>query len=225
MTHAAYTFDWSAAWDNAGYVLAGVKITILLTATTMAAGLVLGLFVALARMSQRRPIAWFGLGYVEFFRAVPLLIGLYWIYYALPALVPAIKLSPFAAAFLLFTVNLGALNAEAFRSGLLAVPRGQQAAALSLGMSPAQAFRRVVLPQAVRRVLPILGNTWVGLFKDSAIVVVIALADITYRAQDVALTTYRPLEIYTLVLIIYFLLTWPQSRGLERLFRRYRTDG
>lgn len=225
MTLAAYTFDWSVAFDNAGYVLEGAKITVLLTASTMAAGLLLGLLVALLRMSSRRPVAIAGLLYVEFFRAVPLLIGLYWIYYAFPSIFPAVTLSPFAAAFILFTLNLGALNAEAFRSGLLGVAPGQRAAALSLGMTPAQAFRRIVLPQAVRRVLPILGNTWIGLFKDTSIVVVIALAEITYRAQNVAIETYRPLEIYTLVLIVYFLLTWPQARLLDRVFGRVRVDG
>ncbi len=91
---AAYSFDWSVAFDNVGYLLGGLKMTVLLATTTMAAGLVLGLGVALARMSTTRPLALLGLGYVEFFRAIPLLIGLYWIYYALPALVPAVQLSP-----------------------------------------------------------------------------------------------------------------------------------
>jgi His/Glu/Gln/Arg/opine family amino acid ABC transporter permease subunit len=224
MITAAYTFDWSVPLDHLGYLLGGLKITVLLSATAMAAGLALGLLVALARMSPVRPLSLFGLGYVELFRAIPLLIGLYWIYYALPALLPGLKLSPFLAAFLLFTLNLAALNSEAFRSGLLAVPDGQRAAALSLGMEPRQAFLRIVLPQAVRRVMPVLANTWVGLFKDTSIVVVIALSDITYRGQDVAIATYRPLEVYTLVLVIYFIFTWPQARGLDRLFRRYGTD-
>ena len=224
VTIAAYQFDWAVPFEHLDYILGGLGITVLLAATTMAAGLVLGLLVAVARMSAVRPLSWVGRGYVELFRAVPLLIGLYWIYYALPAIFPGLKMSPFLAAFLLFTLNLAALNSEAFRSGLLGVPAGQRAAALSLGMHPRQAFVRVMLPQAVRRVMPILASTWVGLFKDTAIVVVIALADITYRAQDVAIATYRPLEVYTLVLAVYFIVTWPQARILDRIFGRHAID-
>jgi polar amino acid transport system permease protein len=161
--------------------------------------------------------------YVEFFRTIPLLLGIFWVYYALPSLLPSLKLSAFLSAYLFFTLNIAAIVSEALRAGMLGLGHGQRWAAASIGMRPWQVFYRVLMPQAFRRVVPVLGSTWVALFKDTSLVFVIAIAEITYRSNTLAIKTYRQLEIYTATMLLYFLITWPQARLVDRLYERYRT--
>jgi His/Glu/Gln/Arg/opine family amino acid ABC transporter permease subunit len=221
----AYPWHWQVVWENGHlwYLLGGIKWTVILTASSFASSLVVAVIIVLARTSSFAPLRVLAYVYTEFFRTVPLLLGILWVYYALPTLFPGLKLTAFESAYLFFTLNLAAFVAEAFRAGLLGLSRGQRWAALSLGMTPWQSFYRVLLPQAIRRVTPVLGNLWVSLFKDTALVFVIAISEITYRANDLGLQTYRQLEIYTATMLIYFVLTWPQARIVDRLFERVRT--
>jgi polar amino acid transport system permease protein len=222
----SYPWHWQVIWEdgNLWYLLGGIKWTVLLTASSFASSLPLGALVAMARTSRIPPLRWFAYVYTELFRTVPLLLGLLWVYYALPTLVPSIKLSAWQAAYLFFTLNLAAFVSEAFRAGLLGLSRGQRWAALSLGMTPWQAFYRILMPQSLRRVTPILGSIWVSLFKDTSLVFVIAISEITYRSNTLAIQTYRQLEIYTATMLLYFLLTWPQARIVDRLYERFRTN-
>jgi His/Glu/Gln/Arg/opine family amino acid ABC transporter permease subunit len=219
----AYHFHWEVVSEHLGYMVIGLKYTLALAVSSMAAGLVLGLLVAMARTSSFRPLVAVAYGYTELLRTVPLLLGLFWAYFALPTLL-GIRLSAFTAAFIAFTLNLAAFNAEVFRAGLLGVDRGQWEAALSLGMRRRAAFFRIVLPQAARRVIPPLANTWVGLFKDTSIAFVVAVQELTFRGFVVVSDTFRPFEIYTAIALLYFLVTWPQARGVDRLYDRLRTN-
>ncbi len=222
---ATYPWHWQVIWEDGHlqYLLGGIKLTVELTVTTFFTGLALAFFIAAGRLSRFRVVRWSSYVYVEFFRTMPLLLGLLWVYYALPTLLPGLVLSPFMAAYLLFSLNIAAILSEALRAGVLSLGKGQRWAGASLGMKPWQISYRILMPQALRRVVPVLGSTWVALFKDTSLVFVIGLAEITFRSNDLAIQTYRQLEIYTATLVLYFLLTWPQARAVDRLYERYRT--
>ena len=222
---AEYPWHWQVIWEdnNLQYLLVGIKWTVLLAVTTFVSGTALAVFVAVARLSRFRIVRWLAYVYVELFRTVPLLLGILWVYYALPTFVHGLTLSAFFAAYLFFTLNIAAFVSEAFRAGLLGLGTGQRWAAASLGMRPWQVFYRVLFPQAARRVVPVLGSIWVSLFKDTSLVFVIGMTELTFRSSRLAITTYRQMEIYTATLVLYFLLTWPQARLVDRFYERYRT--
>jgi len=222
---ASYQWHWQVIWEDhhLQYLLGGIKLTVLLTATSFFSGLLLAFFVAGARLSRFRVVRWVAYVYVEFFRTIPLLLGLLWVYYGIPSIYPGWTLSPFLSAYLLFTLNIAAILSEALRAGVLSLGKGQRWAGASLGMRPWQISYRILMPQAFRRVVPVLGSTWVALFKDTALVFVIGLSEITFRSNSISIETYRQLEIYTATLLLYFLITWPQARVVDRLYDKYRT--
>jgi polar amino acid transport system permease protein len=204
-----YQWHFEVVWDNLPYLLGGLGTTVSLAALSMAFGLVLGLGVALIRLKYVRSAPIVSV-YVEIFRATPMLVQLLWIYDALPA--AGVRLDSFWSAVAALVINLGAYLSEIFRAGITSIGRGQHDASLALGMTPTQAFRVVILPQAIRRVLPPLASVWVGLFKDTSLASVIAAADLAYRANVLSVKTYRPLEILTAVGLLYFVITYPQAR-------------
>jgi polar amino acid transport system permease protein len=132
------------------------------------------------------------------------------------------KLSATLSAIIALGLNLGAFVAEILRAGILSVERGQREAGLALGMSLGQAMKRIILPQAVRRVIPPLGSTWVSLFKDTSLVSVIAVSDMMYQAKLLTIETYRPMEVYTVLALVYFFVTYPQARLVDRLYKGMR---
>src|SRR5687768_9709282 len=172
-------FEWGVVWSSLPRLLDGAWMTIWLTCVTMAIAIPGGLVLALMRRSPIRLIAGAATAFVEFFRATPLILQIYWVYYVLPAYFD-VQLSQTATAVAGLACNISAFNSETFRSGIVSIRRGQWNAGLALGMAPAQVFARIVLPQAVMRVLPALASTWVSLFKDTSLVSVIAVADLSY---------------------------------------------
>ena len=216
-------YDWhfEVVRESLPFLLGGLKLTVALSVLSMAASLVFGLLVSLARLSRRRVLRGIASGYTDFFRGTPLLVQLLWIYYSLPILT-GLVLSPFLTAFVALTLNLSAFVGEIYRAGITSIGRGQREAALALGMSNRQAMRRIILPQSVRRVIPPLGSVWVSLFKDTAIVSVIAVSELMYKGQLLSIQTYRPVEVYTSVALIYFVVTLPQARWIDWLFERLR---
>jgi His/Glu/Gln/Arg/opine family amino acid ABC transporter permease subunit len=204
-----YQWHFGVVWDNLPFLLAGLEDTVALTVVSMGFGLTLGLAIALIRLKfpRVRPAI---VIYVETFRTTPLLVQLIWIYDVLPAI--GLRFDPFWSAILALTLNLGAYLSEIFRAGITSIPMGQTHAGLALGMSTAQVARVIVLPQAVRRIIPPLASMWVGLFKDTSLASAIAVAELSYRANVLAVQTYRPVEILTVVAAIYFVLTYPQAR-------------
>jgi polar amino acid transport system permease protein len=158
--------------------------------------------------------------YVDFFRATPVLAQLIWIYYALPILTGK-SLTAFVAGSIGLSLYAGSFLAEIFRAGILSVERGQSEAALALGMSRAQAMRRVILPQATVRMLPPIGSSLITLVKDSALLSIIAVPELMRQSEALASLTFRRMEVLTVVSVIYFGLTYPLSRGVNYLHRRF----
>lgn len=221
MPEAAYTWQFTAVRGALPQLLQGLLVTIELTVLVMAIGLVAGMGVALLRIGRWRAVRAVTWGYTELFRTTPILVQLIWFFYVLPSALGA-SLPPFWLAVVALGLNLTAYVAEIFRSTILSVDPGQRESALATGMRPATAMRRIVLPQAVRRSIPLLAATWITLFKDTSLVAVIGVHELTYRGKDVALATYRPLETFTVVAVMYFLLAYPQSLLVDRIFHRFR---
>jgi polar amino acid transport system permease protein len=157
--------------------------------------------------------------YVDTMRAIPLLVILVWVFFAMP-LVTGQSLTPMAAGIAGLGLHLGAFVAELVRAGLTSVRPGQTRAALALGMSMTQAIRIVILPQALIRMLPTFGSLLVITIKDSAIASVIAVPELLHQSQVVVGKTYHPFETFTVVLIVYFVLSWPVARGVDHIYRR-----
>jgi His/Glu/Gln/Arg/opine family amino acid ABC transporter permease subunit len=216
-------YDWSfdPLVTNTDLLLRGIAITILLTALSMALALVIGFVVAVAIEYGSRPVRVLAVVYAEFFRALPLLVLIFWVFLVLPVLT-GWTLSPFASGLLAFTLNVSAFVTEAFRAGLVSVAPGLRQAGLALGMTQGQLIRRVIWPIAWRRTLPIVGSIWVGLFKDSALVSLIQVHDLMFEGRVIANKTFRYLEVYTVVALLYYVISWPQARLVDRLFARFR---
>ena len=216
-----YQWHFEVVGESLEFLLGGLGLTVGLSLLSMGAGLVLGMLVSFARLASWRPLRAIASLYTDFLRGTPLLVQILWIYYSLPILT-GVVFSPFVSAAIALALDLSAFISEVYRAGIQSIGRGQREAALALGMSQWQAMRRVILPQSIRRVLPPLGSIWVSLFKDTAIVSVIAVPELMYRGKVLSIETYRPVEIYTVVAIIYFLVTYPQARAVDWLFERAR---
>ncbi|MBV8651257.1 MAG: amino acid ABC transporter permease [Alphaproteobacteria bacterium] len=215
------TFEWSVVWDNRWRFIEGAEVTVMLTAATMALALPGGLLLALLRLSPIRIVSGATTGFVEFFRATPLILQIYWVFYVLPAAFD-ITLSEFATALLGLTLNVSAFNSETFRAGILSIRRGQWNAALALGMTKGQVLRKIILPQAVLRILPALASTWVSLFKDTSLVSIIAVADLSYVSLKIRSETYRVLEVLTAMAALYCLMGYPQAKLVDWIHRRLK---
>jgi polar amino acid transport system permease protein len=209
-----YEWDFGLVAQNWPVLLRGLLVTVQLWVPAMAAGLALGLLLGLARLARSRGIARLALGAVEVFRGTPVLIQLIWFFYAFPIVV-GVQLSPFVAALLGLTLNTAAYCAEIFRGGIESVPKGQREGATALGMTRAQAMRRVILPQVLRRKLPAFTNRGIELAKVTSLASVLM-----YQGRLLSSTYYRPLEILTTVAIVYFVLIYPGSYLSARLERR-----
>jgi His/Glu/Gln/Arg/opine family amino acid ABC transporter permease subunit len=215
------TLDWSVVWDNRDRLLAGAAMTVGLTAATMALALPGGLILAFLRLSPFRLVRGATTSFVEFFRATPLILQIYWVFYVMPAAFD-VRLSEFATALLGLTLNVSAFNSETFRAGILSIRGGQWNAGLALGMTKFQVMREIVLPQAVTRVLPALASTWVSLFKDTSLVSIIAVADLSYVALKIRSETYRILEVLTAMAVLYCIMGYPQAKLADWVHRRLK---
>jgi His/Glu/Gln/Arg/opine family amino acid ABC transporter permease subunit len=214
------TFDWSIVWAHASELLQGTELTIMLAVVTMAIAVPGGIILALLRLSGSRVLAAIATSFTEFFRNLPLILVIYAAYYMLP-LAFDIAFSPIATALIALSLNVSAYNGETFRAGIASIRRGQSEAALALGMSRFQTMREVVLPQAIRRVLPVLASTWVSLFKDTSLVSVIAVGELAYTSMRIRSQTFRVLEMLTAMAAIYWMLGYPQAKLVDWLNRRY----
>lgn len=215
------TFDWSVVTGNLGLLLQGAEVTVALTCITMALAIPGGLLLAALRLSPLAPVRGLATAFVEFFRATPLILQLYWTFYVLPAFFD-VQLSEWATAIVGLVCNVSSFNAETFRAGIRSIRPGQWHAGLALGMGGPQVFFRIVLPQAAMRVLPALATTWVSLFKDTSLVSVIAVADLSYVALKLRAETYRILEVLTAMAALYWLMGYPQAKLCDWVHRRYR---
>jgi polar amino acid transport system permease protein len=214
------TLDWSVVWQHRDALVAGTATTFLLTIATMAIAVPCGILVAALRLYAVAPVRVAATAYVELFRNLPLILVVFWAFYVVPILI-GVGLSPLATGLAALALNVTAYNAETFRAGINSIRRGQTEAAMALGMSRMQALRRVVLPQAARRILPVLASTWVSLFKDTSLVSVIAVSELAYSSMQIRAQTFRVLEMLTAMAVIYWLLGYPQAKIVDWIQRRY----
>lgn len=209
------------------FFLEGVGNTLIIAVFTVLFGTILGVLMAMARMSKFKLLKWLATAYIEFFRGTPLMVQLMFIFYGLPMIgvtFPTVSFIPdfdrFAAGVVAMSLNSCAYVAEIIRSGIQAVDAGQMEAARCLGFHHREAMTLVILPQAVRNILPALGNEFVTIIKESSIVSVISIADLMFRAKGIIAKTYNSLECLAVVAIIYFILTFLGGRLIALMERR-----
>jgi His/Glu/Gln/Arg/opine family amino acid ABC transporter permease subunit len=222
----SYTWGWYVVspWSakgqtNLAFLLSGLGWTVSLALCAIVVSVVLGLFVALLGLSRNRFARTANWIYVEALRSIPMLVMVLWVFYGLPVVV-GLKLDVFAAGVIALALCDSAFEAEIFRAGIQSIDRGQHEAAETLGLGFIDRMRFIILPQAIRRVLPPLGNQFVYMLKTSSLVSVIGLAELTRKANELVVTEYRPLEIYTALIVEYLLLILVVSWGVRRLERR-----
>ncbi|MGI9950736.1 amino acid ABC transporter permease [Moorellaceae bacterium AZ2] len=207
------------------YLVGGAVETIKIAFFAVSLGCILGLMVGLGRLSKQKIIRSLATCYVDFLRGTPLLVQVFIVYFGFPQILeqlgsPVTRIPPFLAAIIAFSLNSGAYVAEIFRAGIQSIHRGQMEAARSLGMTHSQAMRYVILPQAFKRVIPPLGNEFIALLKDTSLLSVIGITELTRRGQIIIASTFRPFEIWFIVALIYLVLTFSISRLVDFLERR-----
>ena len=219
-----YQWNFAPVFANAGLLAKGLANTLEVTAVALACGLVLGLVLALLRLSPRRWLSWPAGFVIEVFRTTPPLVQLFWFFFALP-LIAGIEMTPFVAAVLTFSIQSAAFFAEVFRAGIQSIERGQWEGALAIGLSRRQTLNRIILPQAVTRMIPAFLERSIELMKTTTLVATIAYADLLYQANAIAQQTYRPLETFTVAALIYFVVIFAFSLLARRLERRLAVGG
>jgi polar amino acid transport system permease protein len=214
-----YHWDFSFLWMYRWLLVTGLGVTVLYTVASILAGLVIGLGVGLMRLSR----SWFVnaplIAYIEAFRCTPLLVQIIWFYYAFPVLV-GLDIPAAVAGFLVLSLYTGAFYAEIFRGGVLSIERGQWDAARAIGMRRRQVLRTVILPQAIKRMIPPFMNQSIIQLKNTSLVSTIAVSDLLYQGTLITSATYRPLETYTTVAIIYFAVLFPLTLAAQAVERR-----
>ena len=205
------------------FLLSGLYYTVLLSLTAIVISIVLGLAVALPGLSKNPSLRRFNRVYVELVRAVPILVLILWVYYGLPQLT-GLTISVFWAGVIALALSDSAFEAEIFRGGIQSIDKGQYEAAYSISLNYVDMMRYVILPQAIRRILPALGNQLVYMLKMSSLVSVIGMQELTRKANELVVTEYRPLEIYTILVLEYLVLILIVSAGIRRLERKLKTD-
>jgi polar amino acid transport system permease protein len=208
---------------NLKFLFSGLYYTVLLSLTAILISVVVGLLVALPGLAANRYLRGFNRIYVEIVRAVPILVLILWVYYGLPQ-VSGITISVFWAGVIALALSDSAFEAEIFRAGIQSIDKGQYEAAHSVSLNYADTMRFIILPQAIRRILPALGNQLVYMLKMSSLVSVIGMQELTRKANELVVTEYRPLEIYTVLLLEYLALILVVSYFVRRLEKRMRTD-
>lgn len=214
-----YQFDFSFLTGHFGDLLSGLKITIELALAANVMGIVLGFALCLMAMSPWRVIRYPTQLFIEFFRCTPALLQIIWFFYCVPMMVDFF-IDPLLMGVLALGLNLSAFNAEAYRAGVQAVPREHLDACVALGLKSYQRTFYVILPQALRTALPVLLTNGIGTLQQSALVAIVAISDLMYVAKSIANDSYRPLETYSLVALVYFLMSVPFSRIVHITERR-----
>jgi len=213
-------FNFQGAKEYLPDLLRGALISVELTVSVMALSLVLGLVVALARTTRIRALRAVSTVYIEVIRGTPALLQLFYIYFVLPAF--GIKLEPFTAGVIGLTVNYAAYLSEVYRAGIQAVAKGQLEAAQALGMSRTLMMRLIILPQAIRIIVPPLGNYFISLFKDTALASIITVRELVFTGQIIAATNFQYFAIFTIIGALYLAISYPGSLGVQYLERRMK---
>ena len=218
-----YKWDFSAVlqyWDLFAW---GLWLTFAYTVGAIIIGVVLGLILCFGRLSRFRVISGLARAYQEVFRCTPLLVQLMWFYYALPLLI-GITIENYVAAMLTLSLYAGSFYSEIFRGGILSIDKGQTEAAKAIAMSDRQVMWRIVIPQAFKRVLPSFINQSVIQFKNTSLISVISVGELAYMAAVVNGQTYRPLEAFTVVALLYFVVLFPMTQAADYVEHRMRVS-
>ena len=216
-------WDFASVLDNTDALLVGAAGTLRIFAICLVLGLSLGLIVGLGRYSRNRWLHIPATIFVEFFRNTPVLVQILWFYFALPILLP-FQISPLAAASLGISLNSAAFSAEIYRGGIQSIETGQWDGARALGMRWGQAMRRIILLQALKRMLPALTNRAIEIFKMSTLASAVAYVELLQQGKLIASLNYNPIEAYTAVALIFFVFLWPLVQFSYFLERRLRRD-
>jgi len=219
MNHVAYSWDFLFLWHYRSLVVLGLGVTVAYTVVTIVVGMAIGLVVGLLRLSSNRLITLPLTAYVEIFRCTPLLVQIIWFYYAFPVVI-GIDIPGVVAAGLVLSLYTGAFYAEIVRGGVNSIEKGQWDAARALGLRYVPLLRLVVLPQAFRRMIPPFMNQSIIQLKNTSLVSTIAVADLLYEGQMITAATYRPLEVYTMIAVLYFIVLFPLTLAAQEVERR-----
>jgi His/Glu/Gln/Arg/opine family amino acid ABC transporter permease subunit len=209
-----YQFRWDIIPGNFDFLMSGLQMTLIISGTALVFAMIGGLLLALVDMSRYLAVRAIGLAIGEVIRNTPILVQLLWVYYVLP-IVFNIRISSLAAILIGLSVYMAAFMSEVYRAGIQAVPKGHREAAQVLGLTPFQSFRRIVLPQAIRFTLPPLASNFVQLIKFSSLGAVISVTEITRRGMELSSSTFRPLEIFSFIAVVYFFICWPLSMAIR----------
>jgi polar amino acid transport system permease protein len=215
----AYRFDFASVAAHSDTLLVGAAGTLRLFAICLVAGLSLGLVVGLARYARARSLRWPARAFIEFFRNTPVLVQILWFYFALPILVP-FEISPLTAAALGISLNSAAYTGEIVRGGIQSIEPGQWEAARAVGMSHIQAMRRIVLPQALRRMIPALTNRGIEIFKMTTLASVVAYVELLHQGKLIASLDFNPIETYTVIAGLFLAFLFPLVQTTYALERR-----
>ena len=214
------SFDLGILAANAPFLWNGMLLTLQLTAFAITGGLLLGVVLAMARLSPIKPLAWAVEGYVNFLRSMPLILVIFWFYTLVPKMIGR-PVSGFYSVLIAFVMFEAAYYSEIIRAGISSVQRGQLSAAMALGLTKLQAMRYVILPQAMRNIIPVLLTQSIVMLQDTSLVYVVGLRDFLTSADIVASRDNRPTELYLFVAIIFLVVCFSASRLVNRLRRRY----
>ncbi len=214
-----YSWDFSFLWQYRGFIAIGLGFTMLYAIGTILAGLIIGFGVGIARLAPSRAVNYPLILYIELFRCTPLLVQLIWFYYAFPVVV-GLDIPAHVAAAMTLSLYTGAFYAEIIRGGVNSIERGQWDAARAIGMRRGQVMRSVILPQAIKRMVPPFMNQSIMQLKNTSLVSTIAVSDLLYQGEIITATTYRPLEVYTVVAIIYFGVLFPLTLLAQLIEKR-----
>jgi len=206
---------------NLKFLLSGLTTTIFISLISIVISMILGMLVALPSLSKNKFLSYFNIAYVEIVRAVPLLVLILWVYYGLP-IMTGISFSPFVSGIIALSISESAFQAEIFRAGINSIRKAQWEAGSSLGLSFLNKLRFVIMPQAIKNILPAIGNQFVYVLKMSSLVSIIGIGDLTRKANELVVTTYRPLEIYTFLIFEYLVLILIVSYFVRKLEKKLK---
>ena len=208
---------------NIKFLVSGITTTIYISIVSIILAMIIGLIVALPSLSNNKFLSYFNIAYVEIVRAIPLLVLILWIYYGLPIML-GVSFSPFVSGIIALTISESAFQAEIFRAGINSIKKSQWEAASSLGLNFFKKLKLVILPQAIKNILPAIGNQFVYVLKMSSLVSIIGIGDLTRKANELVVTTYRPLEIYTFLILEYLILILIVSYLVRKLEKKLEKD-
>ena len=208
---------------NLKFLLSGLTTTVYISVLSIIISAIVGFIVAIPSLAKNKFLTYINIGYVEIVRAIPLLVLILWIYYGLP-IMTGISFSPFVSGIIALSISESAFQAEIFRAGINSIKKAQWEAGSSLGLNFFKRLRLVILPQAIKNILPALGNQFVYVLKMSSLVSIIGIGDLTRKANELVVSTYRPLEIYTFLILEYLVLILIVSYFVRKLEKRLKKD-